>query len=297
MSITEYRFDNFSLLIKQRQLLKGEQVIEISERGFNLLVLLAENSPTPLSKKSLHQALWPTTIVSDWSLSRLVSDTRIILGDDGEHQNIIKTARGEGFFMPLVEPITQKEEKHKLSIQRLKLSAIGFLVILLVSFGITWHKNEQQKQMFEAISVIAKHQDNSYSAFKAQANRRNQLVEMIEKRLGIKRQRQFEMFFQYYYSKMNDEEKFVCQQVRAFSDTGLYVSNLAIINAFESKPEIYQEIPLAKQLAQHLQIWLNKYDTVFKNREDMCLIYVGVEDGIPYPSGVDQEVKSWLQQH
>jgi hypothetical protein len=26
----------------------------------------------------------------------------------------------------------------------------------------------------------------------------------------------------------------------------------------------------------------------------MCLLYVGVEDGVPYPSGVDKEVKAWL---
>lgn len=41
--------------------------------------------------------LWPGQVVTDWSLSKLVSDVRQLLGDSGKDQEYIKTIRGKGF--------------------------------------------------------------------------------------------------------------------------------------------------------------------------------------------------------
>jgi hypothetical protein len=58
--------------------------------------------------------------------------------------------------------------------------------------------------------------------------------------------------------------------------------------------DIFDIIEKAQPLQQHLTFWLNKYHNVFRQRQDMCLLYVGMEDGLPYPSGVEQDVKKWL---
>lgn len=47
-------------------------------------------------------------------------------------------------------------------------------------------------------------------------------------------------------------------------------------------------------LRQHLVFWLNKFDRVFVNNKAMCLLYTGVEDGVPFPSYVDDVIKEEL---
>ncbi len=296
MDPKHYQFSGFVLDTENNVLLRDNAALDLPEKSLQLLKLLAESSPEPLSKKVLHDALWPDTVVSDWSLSRLVSDTRIALGDDGEHQTIIKTARGVGFCIPkvdLAETDTTAQTNRNANVRLLSV-----LVSIFVLLG-AWYvvHQYQRSQLVDAVNRIAQHQEYAFTAFIAQAKRRNQLVEMIEQRLGIERTRQFELFFRHVAADMNEEEVFVCQQMRAYSDSGIYTNNLAVLNELEANPVLFEEIPLAFQLAKHLRVWIDKYRTVFSERSDMCLVYVGVEDGVPYPSEVDDQIKDWLAQN
>lgn len=294
MDVQGYKIGQFYLDLNKKQLFKDEQAFDLHERSLQFLILLAQSSPSPMSKKSLHEALWPQTVVSDWSLSRLVSDTRLALGDDGEQQSLIKTVRGQGFCINDVEVVsreTVRENKRKKHLKTLTYF-ITFIVFISISSG--WYSRYQSEQTYAAISRVKAFQDGSFVAFKAQIKRRTQLTQLLENRLNIKRTRQFEMFFEYYADQMNMEEKFVCQQMRAFSDTGLFKNNSAVLAEIEAHPAIIKEIPLTNELAQHLRIWIDKYNSVFKVNQNMCLVYVGVEDGVPYPSEVDQQIKQWL---
>jgi hypothetical protein len=96
---------------------------------------------------------------------------------------------------------------------------------------------------------------------------------------------------------MNEEEKFICQQMRTYSDAGLYKNNSAVLAILSAQPSIYNEVESAQKLAQHLRVWMDKYENLFTARKDMCLVYVGVEDGVPYPSEVDEQINQWLEQN
>ncbi len=290
-----FSFEPFYLDLKRQRLQKNTEDIKISPRMFELLRILAQASPEPVSKEQLNSLLWPNTIVSEWSLARLVSDTRIILGDDGEQQKYIQTIRGAGFCMPAVNHHVPKSKKNNINTKKYGLLALS-LIILFISILFYW-QNKVATELKSSIVQIAEYQDKTVSAFQAQLKRRQQLANMIEKRLNIKRHRQWEMFFSHYYQQMTKEELFVCAQIRAITDNGLYKNNQAIFNELAMNPDIFNEIQLSKKLYQHIDFWLTKYQGVFKKRKDMCLLYVGVEDGIPYPSGVDKYVKTWLASH
>ncbi len=294
MDNNHFSFGPFYLDIKKQCLQKGTEQIKTSARIFKLLHILAKASPEPVSKEQLTQLLWPNTIVSEWSLARLVSDTRILLGDNGEQQKYIQTVRGTGFCMPQVTC-----DQSKFTIQKMTKKSYAIIGVVLVFFFMAslFYWQNQTTELKKSIARIANYQDKTFSAFKAQLQRRKQLADMIEKRLNIKRQRQWEMFFSYYHSQMNAEELFVCAQIRAITDNGLYKNNQAIFNELAQHPDIFNEIPLSKNLYQHIDFWLNKYHGVFAKRKDMCLLYVGVEDGMPYPSGVDKNIKNWLLAH
>lgn len=290
----KFIFGPFLLDAAQRELRKEGNVVDTSVRMFDLLRVLAEHSPQPVSKQALHELLWPDTVVSDWSLSRLVSDTRQLLGDDGKDQKYIRTVKGIGFVMPEVQRdsvVSPASHPQPLRLRPgwLFLLSAAFLIITIGAYQYWSHQ-----RLVRTVSDIATWQAHTHTAFMAQLKRRNELVGLLEQRLGVTRQEQYEKFFVRYWPQMNEQERFVCSQSRAITDTGLAENNQKIHDALNANPELFQLIEGTRELQQHLGFWLNKYRSVFVHREDMCLLYSGVEDGVPYPSGVDEAVLAWL---
>jgi len=149
----------------------------------------------------------------------------------------------------------------------------------------------------QAMIEIAEYLQNTGASFQAQCRRRDQLVAMIESRLRVHEGLEYENFFFRYYAKLNGEEKFQFDQIRAMTEGPLHDGNQKILNIIEGHPQVLEEIPVLTALRQHLVFWLNKYDKVFSKRPEMCLLYTGVEDAVPFPEGVDRKVAKWIKAH
>jgi TIR domain len=148
----------------------------------------------------------------------------------------------------------------------------------------------------QTLREIARTLGDTSLAFGAQVARRNELVAMIGRRLEVERL-EYERFFQRYYPSLVDAERFVFDQVRAITEGPLHDGNQRILTLIEQQPEVLDAVPGLVALRQHVVFWLNKYDKVFTRRPDMCLLYTGVEDGVPFPAAVDREVAAWLEAH
>jgi len=295
-----YQLGEFYLDLAEKALFIHHDKIDISERMFIFLLELLKVSPNLVPKEHLHQVMWPDRQVSDWALARIVSDTRLLLvnasASHKEPQEYIKTARGIGYSIVNSKAVyspTQVIHRKKRYIAK-ALLIIGLIVTASVLIIYQTYTTISQQTLIHSIQNIAKHQEYSYRAFQAQALRRNELVAHIETRLNIKRRRQYEKFFAYYFSQMNQEEHFIFSQIRAITTSSLYQANKAILDELEQNSLVFSQIPETKRLAEHLTFWLNKYVSVFLQREDMCLLYVGVEDGVPYPRHIDQKIQDWL---
>ena len=83
-------------------------------------------------------------------------------------------------------------------------------------------------------------------------------------------------------------------QIRAITTGALFTGNNKMYQLLQQYPELKQQLPTLSELERHLSFWLSKYNQVFLKRKDMCLLYVGVEDGVPFPSAIDKEVADWL---
>lgn len=147
---------------------------------------------------------------------------------------------------------------------------------------------------YKSIKDIQKNLKDTRTAFEAQIQRRDNLYASIEQRLGFKSDLEFEKFFFRYYSRLNEEERFEFDQIRAMTEGPLQLGNRNILKIIEANPAILEIIPQMTALRQHLVFWLNKYDKVFSINRAMCLLYAGVEDGVPFPSSMDGTVDSWL---
>ena len=303
--ISGYQIGAFTLDLDNNIVLDARgETVEIPTRGLQFLTELARHYPNPVSKASLHKTLWPDRQVSDWALSRLVSDTRLLLQDDGKQQGLIKTSHGIGYSLRQCKELPRKGGSDAtkdatpegwLRVKSMRLYFVFLAIILLASvqlYGVIKHR-----QLVGAMEQIARYQEAAFKAFQAQSTRRDELVDMVTTRLGVQKGREYEKFISYYYPHFNREERFVFDQIRAITESSLYQNNKAIYLLLERNPEIFREIPAAQALFNHLTFWLNKYRSVFLKRKDLGVLYAGVEDGVPYPSEVDQQVKSWLAEN
>ena len=147
-----------------------------------------------------------------------------------------------------------------------------------------------------ALLEIQRNLQVTWRAFSAQCTRRNALVAGMEARLEIKDNLQFEKFFFRYFSSMNAEEKFEFDQIRALTEGPMYKGNLAIVEILGQNPDAFVALPRLADLQQHLVFWLNKYEKVFVRTPQMCVLYTGVEDAVPFPTGIDQELAGRIAQ-
>ena len=109
-NLVGYEIGEYQLDLVNRKLLYQKTEILLSERGYLLLLTLAQASPEIVTKQILMNKLWPDRVVSDWALSRLLSDTRALLQKNSNKDDPMKTARGIGYSLTQVKPIYDQDK-------------------------------------------------------------------------------------------------------------------------------------------------------------------------------------------
>jgi DNA-binding winged helix-turn-helix (wHTH) protein len=86
-----------------RELRRREKPVALSPRAFQLLTLLLEHRPRPVSQQQLRDTLWPQTHVGYTSLAQVVAEVRRAIGDDTGVDRRIRTVTRFGYaFVALV---------------------------------------------------------------------------------------------------------------------------------------------------------------------------------------------------
>ena len=80
-----------------RELSRDGRSVALSPKAFSLLEVLVRDRPKAVSREALHQALWPSTYVSDGNLANLVAELRSELGDEARNSRIIRTVARFGY--------------------------------------------------------------------------------------------------------------------------------------------------------------------------------------------------------
>jgi len=290
-----YEFNNLKIDTEKFVLFVNDKEQSVEPQVFNLILYLVKNRDRIVSRDELLDNIWEGRIVSDTSVSNSIKSARKALGDDGVKQQVIKTIHSRGYQFVADTQNTQESTVTASTFKRLSLLFSFFAVISLLLFFTV--KQIQHNTLKNSVQKIADYQQLSYLTFVAQAKRRNELVDMIQYRTGENRDMQFEKYFSYYFEQLSDEEKFVFDQIRSMTEVGLYENNQKTVEILKNNPEIITLIQGTKELREHLEFWLNKYNGIFQQRQDMCILYVGVEDGVPYPIEVNKNLKAWLEKN
>ncbi|MCW8879620.1 MAG: winged helix-turn-helix domain-containing protein [Kangiellaceae bacterium] len=327
-----YTFASFSYHETHKRLLRNGKECTLEPKMAELFSMLFASRPNLVPKEELISALWPDTEISDWSLAKLVSDTRKLIEDDGTQQKIIKTIRGKGFaFIAEVEmagivknaPPTEgnfgAENSNKSGTNSFLTSKtfifVSLIVAIIIVFGVATIgpsldssstitsqppislDHQEKGHRLKVMKAIQRNLKLTKTAFIAQARRRNELGALLMAKQPEAERLSWEARFRKHYPTLTEEEKFIFEHIRAMTEGPLNQGNSEILSLLNQHPEVFEEIDVFFDLNNHLQIWKSKYDKVFLKRKDMCLVYVGVEEGVPFPSEVDALVDSWIRKN
>jgi anti-anti-sigma factor len=118
-----FRFGQFEANAETGELRKSGRKLHLQEKPFQVLVALLEQNGNLVSRKALHQRLWPEDTFVDFEngLNTAISKLREVLGDSAKDQRYIETLGGRGYrFVSPVEQLGAPAElQHRdLNIQR-----------------------------------------------------------------------------------------------------------------------------------------------------------------------------------
>jgi DNA-binding winged helix-turn-helix (wHTH) protein len=92
-----FRFGPFNLSVAERFLKRGEEVLSIGGRAFDLLSVLVERAGEVISHKELIARAWPDVTVEEANLRVHISALRKVLGDGLDGARYISNVAGRGY--------------------------------------------------------------------------------------------------------------------------------------------------------------------------------------------------------
>ena len=105
-----YRFADFTLSTRQRQLFRNGQALPLIPRYFDLLVLLIERRPNAVSRTEIFDRVWTDVVVSDGALSQAIRTLRRTLGDGSREPVFIRTVSRHGYSFLFKDVVEESED-------------------------------------------------------------------------------------------------------------------------------------------------------------------------------------------
>ncbi len=157
-----YKIGDYQLDLETRKLCQNGYVVSDDPKIIKLLESLCSSYPDVFDKQPLKEAIWPDQVVTDWSLTRLVSDTRQLLGDSGKDQDYIKTNRSRGYRLNIkieksageVGLNTKTKKTGRQLIKTKSLALIVLVISLLIFFLYQYDNVETQPKLPFRIAVL-----------------------------------------------------------------------------------------------------------------------------------------------
>ena len=108
-----YEFGLFRVKSDERVLLRGQDLVSLTPKAFDILLTLLENDGRIVPKDDLMKKVWPNTFVEEGNLTQNVSLLRKALGESANGPQFIETVprRGYRFVAPVNK--TKDDNRHE----------------------------------------------------------------------------------------------------------------------------------------------------------------------------------------
>ena len=204
-------------------------------------------------------------------------------------KNIVIYAIEHNQLLPLVE-VCQKE--HNTSAVLLEAINLFYKQEMEASESTATQIPDEKELLLQLLENL----EASFVGFKAQIFNRNELYDRVRTRLKIEEVVSHEDFFVTYFDQMTTFEKRLHKVIRNYTDY-IKANNEQARRIVTQLKHLDKKIPQFSKLRRHLDFWLHKYETLFMPDPAMCLVYTGVRDKLPFPKGVEEEVREYLEKN
>ena len=109
-----YTFDNCQFNTHLYTLQRGQQVVHLRPKVFEVLLYLLEHRDRVVSKQELAEQVWPNQFIADATLESTIRDVRQACRNSGYAQRTIRTRPGHGYqFIPSVTEESKEQESQE----------------------------------------------------------------------------------------------------------------------------------------------------------------------------------------
>ena len=112
--IMGYRFDDVYLDIVNRQLWRGDALLPLNSKYFDVFVLLISHSGQLIEKRRIFDEIWDGVFVTDAALTQCIKSIRKQLGDDATRPRYVKTVPKHGYVF--IHDVVEIHEEPVLSL-------------------------------------------------------------------------------------------------------------------------------------------------------------------------------------
>jgi len=153
-----YRFGEFSLDRATRRLMKGSDVVSLTPKAFDTLLVLIESGGRIVDKQELMDRVWPGVAVEENNLTQNISALRKALGDKSAEPRFILTIPGQGYrFVAELEPQPEAPAAAEVkppARRRLWIPIAAGMVVFLTAGGIVAWRLLQRGAQLNSIAVL-----------------------------------------------------------------------------------------------------------------------------------------------
>ena len=135
-----FEFGPFQLDVGERLLLREQQILALTPKAFETLLVLVENHGRLVGKEDLMKRLWPESFVEESNLAQQIFTLRKALGDDKDGNQYIETVpkRGYRFRSPVTSPtpapvVPSHEPNVDGTVPKRTFPAAGFVWLILIA--------------------------------------------------------------------------------------------------------------------------------------------------------------------
>lgn len=108
-----YEFGRFRVKSDERVLRRGEDLVPLTPKAFDILLTLLENDGRIVNKDDLMKKVWPNTFVEEGNLTQNVSLLRKALGESANGPQFIETVPRRGYrFVAPVNRVAENGQDH-----------------------------------------------------------------------------------------------------------------------------------------------------------------------------------------
>lgn len=160
----EFQVGDWTAIRSTNELVKGTTRVRLEGRAMEVLQLLHESGGEVVSKNDLIDAVWKLQVVSDHSITVVISDLRKALGDNPREPRYIETIPKKGYRLILRQPdhAGGVEGKAAASITTKAANFTWlFVAMLMLLFGFWFALDVQDRSSPDSVKLIVLDATNS----------------------------------------------------------------------------------------------------------------------------------------